>query len=231
MHKEIRPFEPLPLKERIRSFRKSRGWNQTQLAEATGVTQSQVSRWEAGDDVPTSTALAAIASLADDTERTLWIADAGLSQFMGNRDEDVRKIPVLKDAAAAGTPRAIDPHATESTISLPRSWLPKGGKLYALWVSGDSMAPIVNDGYLVIVSVSGRKPDELLGRMVAARQGEGITIKWLRKDAGVYFLVPQQTSEGHPIRVLTQEGDWSIVGEVVKIIGDPPTPPRQKDRT
>jgi len=37
--------------EMIRALRKSRGWNQTQLAEAIGVTQPSVSRWEDGGEI------------------------------------------------------------------------------------------------------------------------------------------------------------------------------------
>jgi SOS-response transcriptional repressor LexA len=230
MSKLVQGFGPLPLADRIRNFRKARGWNQSQLADAAGVTQSLVSLWEKGDVRPSATAFAAIARLADDGERTLWISEAGMTQFMQSEDDepDTRLVPLLRDAAAAGTPRAVDPKAVEMNLKLPRRWLPPGGKLYAIPVTGDSMSPLVNDGYLVIVNVADRKPQELVGRMVAAREGDGITIKWLRRDDGVYFLVPQHTSERHPIRVLGSEGSWSIVGEVVKIIGDPPISTRRK---
>ena len=79
----------------------------------------------------------------------------------------------------------------------------------------------------MLVDVAQRKADELVGYMVAAREDDGVTIKWLRKDGDVYFLVPQHTSERHPIRVIRDEGTWSIVGKVVKIIGDPPQPKRK----
>ncbi len=225
----IEGFLPLPVKDRIRSLRKARGWSQTEFAEAIGVTQSLVSLWERGDSRPTASALVKIAEFADDAQRALWVTEAGLSRMAVAEDEDgVRRVPVLKDAAAAGTPRAVDPSNVEYYVALPTAWLPRNGKLVALHVAGDSMAPLVNDGYIVIVNTAQRVADVLLGHMVAARDGEGgVTIKWLRRDEGHYFLIPQNTSERHPIRMLRDEGNWSIVGEVVKIIGDPPAPKRK----
>jgi SOS-response transcriptional repressor LexA len=222
----IECFEPLPISERVKALRKARGWNQVQLAELTGVSQGQVSLWEKGINRPSPAVLALLARHADDADRAMWVAEAGMSQFIEADDEsEMRHVPVLKDAAAAGTPRAVDPANIELQLTLPRRWLPRSGKLFALHVKGDSMAPVVNDGYLVLVNVSERRPSELVGRMVAARDSDGgVTIKWLRKDDDMFFLVPQNTSERHPIRMLRDEGDWSIVGEVVKIIGDPPAP-------
>ena len=216
-----------PIALRIKEFRKSRGWNQSQLAEVCGITQSQVSRWEKDLDRPSPAALATIAQLVDDSERELWVADAGMSNLLLDGDPEVRRVPILIDAAAAGTPRAVDENNIEMSLPLPRRWLPNGGKLYGIRVVGDSMSPTVNDGYLVIVNVGERSSQQLVGRMVAARDGDGITVKWLRRDDGLFFLVPQVVSERHPIRVVQEEGNFSIVGEVVKIIGDPPTPKRK----
>ena len=84
------------------------------------------------------------------------------------------------------------------------------------------MAPVVGDGYIVIVDVSRRDPKKLVERMVAAREGDGVTIKWLRRDGDTYLLVPQHVTPRHQVRIMRQEGDFSIVGEVIKWIGQPP---------
>ena len=99
--------------------------------------------------------------------------------------------------------------------------MPHGGKLRAFRVSGDSMAPIVNDGYIVVVDVAQQDPKRLTEHMVAAREGDGVTIKWLRKDKDVYLLVPQHVSPRIPVRIMRQEDDWGIVGVVLKWIGYP----------
>ncbi len=90
------------------------------------------------------------------------------------------------------------------------------------------MAPILLDGHIVIINVASRNPAQLVWRMVAARNAEGVTIKWLRLNSGVYSLVPQHTAPEFEIAYLRPLGDFEIVGEVVKWIGEPPPPPKKR---
>ena len=222
-------FVPLPLKDRIKRFRKARGWSQTQLAQAIGVTQSLVSLWERGDSRPTPTSFVKFAKHADDTDRAIWVGEAGLAQFVVDDEmSGMRDIPVLKDAAAAGTPRAVDPDSSAFTLALPRNWFQKSGRLFGIRSTGDSMSPIISEGALLVIDVADRDAATLVDEMVVASDSEGgITIKWLRRDAGVYFLVPQNTSPRHPIRLLREGDGWQVVAKVVKIISDPPAPRRK----
>ena len=114
------------------------------------------------------------------------------------------------------------------TLTFPRRLLPPGGSIYAVKIQGDSMSPILESGHIVLIDVSHRDPARLVNRMVAARNSEGITVKWLRNGGkDVYLLVPQQPSQAHQIQVMRAEGDWSVVGEVVKWIGEPPPPKKR----
>lgn len=107
-------------------------------------------------------------------------------------------------------------------LPLPRSWFRRTGELIALRITGDSMAPIIQDGYIVIIDTSKRQAKQLVEKMVAAREDDGVTIKWLRRDGDTFLLVPQHVSPRHPVRIVQPFGDFSIVGEVVKWIGEPP---------
>ncbi len=49
----------------VRELREQRGWSQTQLAEAAGMTQSAVARFEAGGTVPTLPVLERLAQALD----------------------------------------------------------------------------------------------------------------------------------------------------------------------
>jgi SOS-response transcriptional repressor LexA len=73
----------------------------------------------------------------------------------------------------------------------------------------------------VIIDAAQHDPKKLVGQMVAAREGDGVTIKWLRKDKNDYLLVPQHVSPKFPVRIMRDEDDWSVVGVVVKWIGYP----------
>jgi len=145
-----------------------------------------------------------------------------VAQSLSGDTRDQRNIPLLRDAIAAGNPRGIDESEIVAQIPFLKRWLPRGAQLYAFKVAGDSMAPIICDGYLVIVDAAQRDPKSLVGQMVAAREGDGVTIKWLRKDKDTYLLVPQHVSPRIPVRVMREEDDWSIVGVVLKWIGYPP---------
>jgi ribosome-binding protein aMBF1 (putative translation factor) len=49
----------------VREFRESKGWSQSQLAAASGMTQSAVARFEAGGSVPTLPVLERLAAALD----------------------------------------------------------------------------------------------------------------------------------------------------------------------
>ncbi|WP_233625015.1 helix-turn-helix transcriptional regulator [Actinoplanes sp. ATCC 53533] len=49
----------------VRELRERRGWSQTQLAKAAGMTQSAVARFEAGGTVPTLVVLERLATALD----------------------------------------------------------------------------------------------------------------------------------------------------------------------
>jgi ribosome-binding protein aMBF1 (putative translation factor) len=49
----------------VRELRESRGWSQSQLAAASGMTQSAVARFEAGGTVPTLPVLERVAAALD----------------------------------------------------------------------------------------------------------------------------------------------------------------------
>jgi len=214
----------------LRAARKSLGLTQTALAEALGSSQGAITRWEREIDSPPVSVFALLAKLVPDEQRALWLELQG-----GPTAEDdamssaMRSIPVLRDAAAAGTARVIDEREIDYALLFPPRLLPPGGKLVGIKVAGDSMSPILESGYIAITDVSQRDPAKLVNRMVAARDEDGVTIKWLRKQkVSLYLLVPQNTSPRHPVRILDAGDNWSIVGKVVKWIGEPPPPPKEK---
>ena len=215
---------------RIAELRANLDLTQSKLAEVCGVSAVQISRWEKKLDLPSPKALLAISRLAPDDEKGWWLSESGMESRREPFDDDrFREIPVLKDAAAAGTTRAVNENEVERTLVIPKEWLPAGGSVYGVKVEGDSMSPILESGYIAILNIASRDAKLLDGRMVAARDGDGITIKWLRKQSrDLYLLVPQHTSPRHQIQIMQPDGEWSIVGEVLKWIGEPPSPPKRK---
>src|SRR5689334_22087945 len=97
MHSKRLEGEMSIVGERIRERRKNQLMNQQDLSERTGLTQSQISRYENGDNEPTGEALIALADTLDTT--TDWLL--GRSNTLGNvknetgLDEDERQLIAL----------------------------------------------------------------------------------------------------------------------------------------
>lgn len=251
-----RNAENLKIAERLRALLKKLGMTQAEFASALQVGQGNVSKWLTAHNRPSPDVMARIASLAPDVEKFFFLEKAGVPKeyFLGTIEAklpsqviaavdavvndaffgmvqgktEAMMVPILSDAVAAGSPLAVNESDITEFIPLPTAWLPPKGHVFLLRVDGDSMAPIVRDGDLVMVDVTKRDPKDLVEAMVAARVGDGVTIKYLRREGKFWQLVPQNTSPRHAIRVLTENDDWAVVGEVVKCISNPPKPRRSK---
>ncbi len=223
--------------------------NQRQFSNRLGVSQANVSRWESGVLRPEAETLMKIANLVQDrAEHLYFMMAAGVPTgfFMGDPKyvgaslpselmssiapepiAPVYQVPLLRDAAAAGTPRLMDEKSIESFLPFLKSWAPRGSALVAVRVIGDSMEPLIQDNYIVIVDTAQRDIKKLTGRMVLAQDGSGATIKWLRQSEDIYMLVAQNTSPRFPITILKPEGEWSILGAIIMWLGEPPTSKRK----
>ncbi len=122
-------------------------------------------------------------------------------------------IPLLKDEAAAGTPREISEHDLDGFALIYYAWCPNPGNFTCVHVRGDSMSPILNDAAIVAIDHSQRDPRLLRHRIVAARYEDGVTIKWLDLDAsGQLLLVPE--NKHYPTLTLPRTPSNPIVGMV-----------------
>ncbi|MGH9787334.1 MAG: S24 family peptidase [Candidatus Acidiferrales bacterium] len=135
------------------------------------------------------------APLAADRLRVITSADLserfraleGLDHFV--------PIPLLKDAAAAGSPREISDADIDGYALIHYSSCPNPSDFTCIRVRGDSMAPILHDGALVAIDHSQRDPLALSQKMVAARTDDGVVVKWLeRSPDGALRLVSENKS-------------------------------------
>lgn len=169
----------LELYTNIKKFRKLRSMTQDELAKRTGYTdRSSIAKIERGDvDLPQS--------------KIMMFADAlGVTAgtLMGNsgivNDESTAiHIPVY-DRVAAGIPI----EALENIVDyeeIPESW---PGEYAAVRVKGDSMAPRIQDGDVIIVRI---QSDASSGDIVVALvNGKDATVKKLIKHDNGIVLQP-----------------------------------------
>lgn len=225
--------------EKIALLRRDLGITQVTLAQRLQIKQASVSRWETGEAKPTASNFMALAEMAPAGElreffHSLAERAAGVKIDRGDQpvgkkgprpvpSEGVARIPLLKDSAAAGSPRQLDERAISIYIEFPAQWCPKAQHCIAIKVTGDSMSPTLEEGFIVFIDLSQKDPKRLVNEMVAARDGEGgVTIKWLRKVGNYFMLVPQHTSQRHQPQMIETDDDWAIIGRVIKWVGEPP---------
>jgi transcriptional regulator with XRE-family HTH domain len=221
--------------ERLKELRTRIGFTQKELAAAIGVTQSAIAQWEKGSSKLSPMACVAVGRLAGE-EKDWWFNLAGPRLAEIERSVENQKqvpnnfvsVPLLKDSAAAGSGRFIEEKDVEDLLLLPSSWVPHPAGTKCIKIDGNSMSPILEDGYVVAIDTTQRDLKKLVNEMVAARDPEGgVTVKWLR-HAKHYLLVAQHTSVDYNPQILNEDSGWEIIGKVLWWIGKPPKRSRGK---
>lgn len=141
--------------------------------------------------------------------RTLVLADRG-----GERPRREKDIPIL-GRIAAGAP-IFATEQREDLIPVRPEWLAaKGGEVFALRVSGDSMIEAhIADGDLVLVR---KQASAVAGDIVAALVDDEATVKRFAVEGGAIVLKPAHPTM-KPIVVDPQKAEFRILGKVVGLI-------------
>jgi len=228
---------------RIKRLRKSLGLTQHTLARKLGVLPWAVASWEQGRWEPKGENCAQLARLASPEEARYFLAKLGLDretvlakfpeasvqppeiriytteQWKPGTQDRLRfqvQIPVLRDAAAAGSPREINERDIDSFIAVPSKFVPKGTGVYSgIYIRGDSMEPVLRDRFIVVVDHTQRDPGRLRGRMVAALVQEGVLVKWLARESRRDRIVLRSENKAYDDLVLDSPETNPIIGDVV----------------
>jgi SOS-response transcriptional repressor LexA len=133
---------------------------------------------------------------------------------------DFVAIPVLPVHAATPGVDAeevadLDQLKPEALWAAPAKWCPNPAKTVGLRVKGDSMSPLIPDGYIIAVDTSEVPRGELLGEIVVAwnAQEKRLLVSRLVRFDHTDALVSDQR-QYHPV-LLSLESKWRIVGRVL----------------
>lgn len=198
------------------------GMSQTELAKYLMVSQDSVSSWERGKTPAPIEAIRQLGRLVapssrDDLYRVTGIVDESAEVLQVN--VEVRKIGLFTVSEELTDLTS----ATNRTISLPAEWLPNEANVRAVKLLAP-VSPIFGPEVIALVDVRFRDPDRLSGCVVVARTPNGMEPMALRKDGPTYFLVPLLHDGRQTVHLLQNDGDWSVMGRVIKWIGDAPAP-------
>ncbi|HZU33162.1 MAG TPA: XRE family transcriptional regulator [Candidatus Angelobacter sp.] len=209
--------------DKIKELRRRTGMIQKDLAAYCGVTQPSIVRWESGADRPTEKAFMRLAELAG-SDKWWWLEQAGMRrEKLGLTGEAVEmiQVPLFKDRISAGPGWVINENNIDRYLTLSPELFPHGHDIKAARVVGDSMIPLIQPGFIVFIDTSDRDHRKLVKKMVAAREGDEITIKWLRQEGKFYQLVPEHPTDQNRVRILTADKDVAVIGRIIMWIGSP----------
>ncbi len=207
--------------ERLRAAREGKELDQAKLSEKIGVVTRTLQRWEKGEQIPDGLALTRIAK-ATQVHPNWLLTGEGEMYPSPSQPENVFTLPSaprrksrlmelpLISAVPAGKvatmfhPDYVDNYVTVDDVKDPQA--------FALKVKGNSMAPRIEDGDVVVVSPQ-LEPHN--GDICVIRVDGEDTLKKVKFEGNYIHLVPLNP-EFEPLTV--KRKDVNFVWKVVKLI-------------
>ncbi|HTC62014.1 MAG TPA: S24 family peptidase [Candidatus Saccharimonadales bacterium] len=124
----------------------------------------------------------------------------------GEKGDDV---PMLHDAPI------------ESMLAAPKEWCPSPASTYSLRVRGNSMNPMIYDGFILVVDSSQTNRTQLNGKIVIAwHKNSGLTVSRFRRYDHTEVLQPENRE--YESVTLDRNNNWKIIAKVLWWIGKAP---------
>ena len=193
----------------IKALRKRFGVTQRELAEAVGVTENAVSKWETGRSVPRMGTIERIATHYGIAIRSI-VDDDGMAERSTTRAGD-EGLPLLALPRTCGED---GPQAVEGLMSVPYEVWRDHPRGYFLKAKGQQMNRLYPEGSLILVD-----PDvePSSGSIVVARlDGGDYVMRRLYKGSSVLVLSPDSWEAGYEdIVIAGDDHTVEFVGSVV----------------
>lgn len=197
----------------LRMYRKQRGMTAQDVADKVGVARATVSRYETGD-------IEVSISMAEKLAKALRISPMDLIDLPD--EEDTVPVPTLGEVAGGPPIDALEDAYEEFSISKA---LAQRGTFATFKIKGNSMAPRINDGDVVLVQY-GAAVDS--GDVAIVMMGQGDLVQVTCKK--VFFLeggkvkLQAYNEEIFSTKVFTryelEEMNFQILGKVVLVVRD-----------
>jgi SOS-response transcriptional repressor LexA len=142
-------------------------------------------------------------------EKVQLVAIPLLKVAVAGYGERIENLPQLREAPV------------ENMIAAPISWCPNPSFTSCLRVCGNSMAPLIQDGFVVAVDSSDTDVNKLHGKVVIAwHKDRGLTISRFRRYDHTDVLQSENTA--YEAVTLNARSSWKIVARVLWWIGKAP---------
>ena len=197
----------------LRMYRKQRGMTAQEVADKVGVARATVSRYETGD-------IEVSITMAEKLAKALRISPMDLIDLPD--EEDTVPVPTLGEVAGGPPIDALEDAYEEFSISKA---LAQRGTFATFKIKGNSMAPRINDGDVVLVQY-GAAVDS--GDVAIVMMGQGDLVQVTCKK--VFFLeggkvrLQAYNEEIFSTKVFTryelEEMNFRVLGKVVLVVRD-----------
>lgn len=165
--------------------------------------------------------------LSQDRIAAFQIVNAGGGKTIPIKLTDFVAIPVLPVNAATPGEQVEEVHdldqlKPQAVWAAPAAWCPNPARTISLRVRGNSMSPLILDGYLIAVDTSEVPRGKLLGQIVVAwsKKTKQLIVSRLLRFDRLDALVSDQ--RGNRSILLAAEAEWRIVGRVIWWAGKAP---------
>lgn len=157
---------------------------------------------------------------------SIQIVHAGAGEVKALRPGDFVAIPILPVHAATPGEDAeevadLGQLKAEAIWAAPAEWCPNPGKTVSLQVKGNSMSPLILDGYIIAVDMADVPREELLGQIVVAwnEPEKRLLVSRLIRFDHTDALVSDQRE--YQTVLISPNSRWRIVGRVLWWTGRP----------
>lgn len=207
--------------QRIRQARTQKEMDQVKLAARLDVATRTVQRWEKGEQVPDSNYLMRIAKVTGVTPHWLLTGDGDIYSRTQSESKvfplptgrykrvDLVSLPLLSSVPGGAPSLMFHPDYVEKYITVDDI---KDTNAFALEVKGNSMAPRIEDGDIIVVSP---KLESHTGDICVVRVNDEDTVKRVKIEDQYLHLIPLNP-EYEPMVV--KKKDVTFVWRVVKVI-------------
>jgi len=194
--------------ERLKMLRKREKWTQQEVASKLGVDRSTYTKYETGQSEPNFEILQKIAGLFGVSTDFILNADVNEKPHMHKGV----MIPVLGEVAAGIPIETVENILDYEEIS--KEMAAKGDH-FGLRLRGDSMAPRMCEGDVVIVR---KQSDANTGDIaVVLVNGDSATVKNIRKEPGGLWLIPNNPAAFQP-KFFTCEECTQIPVQIIGVV-------------
>jgi SOS-response transcriptional repressor LexA len=131
------------------------------------------------------------------------------------------KIAVASHGEAGDSSTLLHDAPVEAMFAAPEDWCPNPASTFCVRVTGNSMRPLIYDGYILAMDSSQTDHSELNGKVVIAwNKDKGLMVSRLQHYDHTKVLQPE--NKDYESIVLNNRNNWRILAKVLWWVGNAP---------